>query len=190
MPLSRFIACALLLALAPVSVRAEDVPIKSQALLVLRTLAFDRNLKARSGKSVRICVVYKPHHPGSEKARVEMVASLGDLARTTVVAGLPVQVAAIPWDGTPAFRKRFAAGHYSAVFVAPGLNAELDSVLKLTRAESALTFTSSEELVQKGVSVGLVTRNARPLLLVHLRSSRKEGANLDSNLLRISEVIR
>lgn len=187
------LACALSLAVAlsPAPVLAEpEVPTKNQALLLLRTLAFDRNLKVRSGRTARVCVLYKAHHPASEKARVELTTSLGDLARTTVVSGLPVEVTAIAWEGGDQLRRRLRDARHAAIFVAPGLGDELEQILAATRASSALTFTAAEEYVRHGVSVGLVSRNARPLLLVHLKSSRKEGARLDSNLLRISEVIR
>ena len=67
-------AVLLICALAPSVARAQA---KNESLLLLRVLAYDRNVSKRAGKTVTIAVVYKP-------GDAESVSSVRELGRVPI----------------------------------------------------------------------------------------------------------
>lgn len=175
------LAVALLAALA-----LAEAPAPQQATLLLRILAFDRKLPARASGSVTIAVVYKEGNAKSETAMGQVVAALEEAAKKNTVASLPVKVQKV------AYGARFEADLEGAVavYLCPGLDDGLGAITRATQARRALTFSSSEDYLKQGTSIALVAREAKLAIVVNLPNSRAEGADLDSNLLRIAEVIR
>jgi hypothetical protein len=73
--------------------------------------------------------------------------------------------------------------------VAPGLEAEAVAISRATRERRVLTFSPARSTVDAGLSVGLVNRGNRAGLVLNRAGARAEGADLDSALLAIAEVI-
>jgi NAD(P)H-dependent flavin oxidoreductase YrpB (nitropropane dioxygenase family) len=117
-----------------------------------------------------------------------MVLELKKAAESFSVAGLPVRVVAVSWArGGPA--SRLPAGQLAALYVAPGLEPEAAAIARETRARQVLTFTTVRPSVEAGLSVGLVNRGSRAGLVLNRVGVRAEGADLDSALLAIAEVV-
>ena len=113
------LAVAALVAVAlarPAPARAEELPARNQALLLLRVLAYDRNLAQRANGAVTVAVVFRPGDRGSEERRAALLAAFEEVARDVVVAGLPVKVEAIPFRDAADFEARL-----EAVAAGPGL---------------------------------------------------------------------
>jgi len=163
-----------------------DAPAPQQATLLLRILAFDRKLAARAAGSVTVAIIYKEGTARSETAMSQLAAALEEAARKNTVAGLPVKVARVPFSAHLEADLQGA----SAAYLCPGLEDSLSAIVRATQARKALTFSSSEEYLAEGTSIALVTRETKLAIVVNLPNSRGEGADLDSNLLRIAEVIR
>jgi hypothetical protein len=185
----RLAAAFLAIALLAGQARAEEaLPARNQALLLLRVLAYDRGLRARAGEAATVGVAFRPGEPASEAARDAMAAELTRAAETFSVSGLPVKVIAVPWArGGPA--PRLPADRLAALYVAAGLEAEAAAIARETRARRILTFTPARASVEAGLSVGLVNRGSRAGLLLNRTGVRAEGADLDSALLAIAEVV-
>jgi hypothetical protein len=185
----RLAAAFLAIALLAGPARAEEaLPARNQALLLLRVLAYDRALRARAGEAATIGVAFRPGDGPSESARDAMVLELTKAAESFSVAGLPVRVVAVPWArGGPA--PRLPAGPLAALYVAPGLESEAAAIARETRARKVLTFTVVRASVDAGLSVGLASRGSRAGLVLNRTGVRAEGADLDSALLAIAEVI-
>jgi hypothetical protein len=185
----RLAAALLAVALLAGHARAEEaLPARNQALLLLRVLAYDRALRGRAGEAATIGVAFRPGDGPSESARDAMVLELKRAAESFSVAGLPVRIVAIPWArGGPA--PHLPADRLVALYVAPGLEAEAAAIARETRARQVLTFTMLRPSVEAGLSVGLVNRGSRAGLLLNRTAARAEGADLDSALLAIAEVV-
>jgi len=185
----RFRAALLALALLAGPARAEEaLPPRNQALLLLRVLAYDRGLRARVGESATIGVAFRPGDEPSEAARDAMVLALKQAAESFSVAGLPVRITAVPWGkGGPA--PRLPTDRLAALYVAPGLEAEAAVIARATRERLVLTFTPARASVDAGLSIGLLYRGTKAGLVVNRSGVRAEGADLDSALLAIAEVV-
>jgi hypothetical protein len=180
---------AVLLLLAGGVAFADDIPATQQSYLIIRILAYDRNVRDRSGGSqVNVVVVYKAGLSASEAVQGNVVGALQTAAGTANVGGLPVNVFAVPYDAT--LEGKVTAAHAAAVYICPGLESEVATIQAMTRKDRVLSFTDVEPNVKGGLSVGLVLRDGKPKILVNLSAAQAEGADLDSALLRVSEVIK
>jgi hypothetical protein len=160
----------------------------NEALLLLRVLAYDRNITKRAGKVVTVAVVYKPGDGESEQVRGQIANALTEAAKKVTVAGLPVRVVSL--GVTANLESDLAPMRAAAAYVCPGLGDMVPSISRVTRARSILSFAGTEKYVTSGLSIGLVRRQSKAAILVNLPSSKAEGAALDAALLRVAEVKR
>jgi YfiR/HmsC-like len=174
----------------PVAAATEGLPARNQALLLLRVLAYDRNLQARAHGAVTVAVLFRPGDPGSEERRTALVAAFEDVSRDVVVAGLPVRVEAVPYRDAADLETRLDGLHAAIACVDPSLAGATAEIAQVTRRRSVLTATSSRNLVEAGVAIGVVAQAGRAGLIVNLRAARQEGADLDASLLAVSDVIK
>ncbi|HEY8210596.1 MAG TPA: YfiR family protein [Myxococcaceae bacterium] len=185
---ARAIAIAALLLAAPAALAAEqEVSMAQQAVLLLKILKFDRALEARSGGTATIAVVYLENDPDSEAVRAEILSTL-EAATHTVNFPLPVKIVRLPYNASR-IEKDLAAIKPVAAYIAPGLEAEIGALGRATRKQGTLTFTEQEAAVRGGLSIGLIAYQARPAIMINLNASKAEGADLSSDLLRLSKIL-
>jgi hypothetical protein len=170
-------------------VLAADVPPGHQALLLLRTLAYDRNLQARSGSYVTIAVVFNADDEISELAQADMVSALRESAESLLVSGLPVRVLAVPYHDAAALSGTLELAHVGAVYLCPGLT-RVGAISALARRRAILSTTGTASYLGAGIGIGFVSRDDRSVLIVNLTAVRAEGASLDAALLRFAELIK
>ena len=186
--------CLLLAALAACTARpaaaAEDLPPRNQALLLLRVLAYDRNLLQRAHAAVIVVVIYRPGDKASEDRRTSLVAAFEDVSRDVVVAGLPVRVESVPYRDAADLEARLDALHPALSYVDSALVRAVPDIVQVTRRRGVLTADGSRSLVEAGLSIGVVAASGRAHLIVGLKASRQEGADLDAALLAVSDVLK
>jgi hypothetical protein len=158
---------------------SPQVPADAQATLVLRILAFDRKLRERAQGTVKIAVVYREGDPSGD----EIASALDSLAQKNSVSGMPVKAVRVPFAGAYRLDGDLSRAGVAAAYLCPAIS-------KLAQAKGILTFTATRSYVNGGTSVALVRKEAKVGIVVHLANSRAEGADLDSGLLRIAEVVR
>lgn len=176
----------------PAGVRAQgsgELPAVRQAAMMARVLAYNRGINSRGGAAVVVAVIYRNGSGESEARRAAIVGALRDVFANATLAGVPVKVVSIPFS-EPDLESRLDAAGAAAAYVCPGLDDAVPIISRTSRRLSVLTVTSIEPQVRVGLSIGLVTRGARPMVLVNMPAARAEGAQLDAGLLGVAEVIR
>ena len=166
-----------------------EVPSSRQAVIVLRALAYDGNLRTRAGDTIDIGVLYKKGHGGSEQMAATMAKAFGVLA-STQVAGLPIAVSRLAYGGTEALDKSIGGVGIDMIYVCEGLDAEVGAIAEVTRRTKTLTVGSGREQVRQGLSLGVFQVDAKTTILLNLQSSRQEGVAFAADLLRLAAVIR
>lgn len=184
------IAALLALALATASARADELAPRNQALLLLRVLAYDRNLAQRAGPRATVLVLYRPGDLGSESRRGPLRTAFEEVAREVVVSGLPVEVEEVPFRSAADLDAKVTASRAALVYVDRALASEVAEITRITRVRRAITAAGTRELVPLGVAVAVVASGTRAAILVNLPAARREGADLDSALLGVAEVLR
>jgi hypothetical protein len=92
------------------------------------------------------------------------------------------------WTGADALAGCLNAARAAAALVV-GAGIPGGDVARATRQVHALSFAAGRTPVEAGLAVGLVQRASRGALLVNLAAARAEGAELDSALLDLAEVL-
>lgn len=186
----RRLTASLVLSLAiATGAMAQGIPPPQKALLLLRVLVYDRNLKARAGQEVRVAVVFRPGHAASEKERDALVLAIQEVADRAVVAGLPVRTVVLPFQDPGDLQARLAASGAVAMYLCAGLEPTVPDLARLARARSVLTLCGARELATKGCAVALVDRGERAALVVNARTAADQGADLDPRLLSMAERV-
>lgn len=182
----------LLLAALPATAQAADIPTNVQTHLIARILTFDRNLKTRmqGATDVVIALFYKSGDAGSQQTCDQLSSDLTGYAAQNNINGMQVKVVEFAYDA--GFEAKAAAAHAVVLYSCPGLEDKgtVDAISTSTRKHSWLSFAMREPAVRAGLSVGLVVDDGKPTILVNLDASRKEGADLDSQLLRVAKLLK
>jgi hypothetical protein len=179
---------ALLLSVLPTLAYEMPVPPPMQASLFAKILTFDRNLKARAGKDLRIGVLYQRKVRSSLEAQEEfLLAMCGDPGKR--IEGLALSCVAIEWTSAQDVESALVRKGIRILYVAPLRAVAIEEIVAISRARKITTFTGVPEYVDRGIALGLSLRAERPLIVVHVAGARAEGADIDSQLLKLARVI-
>lgn len=187
--LLRLLAALVAVAAGVPPARAADLPPRNQALLLLRVLAYDRNLKKRCAGAVTVLVASRAGDRVSEERSAALAGAFEEVAREVVVAGLPVKVETVALRDPAALEARLGAAPAALLFVDEALGGQVTELSRLARRTGTLTGGASRAAVEAGLSVAVVARAGRAAVVVGQASSRLEGADLDSALLAVAEVV-
>ncbi len=188
---SLFVAwLGLLAGLGPTPAGAQSgLPANLQVPLLLKVLTYDRQFQAKASPQVNIGIIYMPSHSASSKVTDEISGTLNKFAGKTVKS-LPISYWTIEYV-TP---RRLAAvleeKGINVIYVSPGNDRNLSSILELSQANRITTTTGVPEYVRKGVAVGIGSRRGKPQIFINLESSKSEGSEFDASLLRIATVVK
>jgi hypothetical protein len=172
-------------------VQAAELGPKQLAAMLLRILAYDRNIKARSnGRILPIMVIYQEGNSPSEAIQSDVTNALEDLAGSVTVVGLRVQVVSLAYSNIDELNAKIVASHPVAMFVCTGLSVALPNLIATARKHAILTMTMTTAYIKAGLSIGLERGDERVNILINLPATRAEGADIDTDLLRVAEVFR
>lgn len=183
-------AGALVLLLTASTAHAQEMPVPApmQAALFTKILTFDRNLKARAGRELKIGVLYQKEVRSSLEAQEEFIGAMcGDPGRR--IDGLPLSCLAIEWTSAPDVEAAVVREGVRVLYVAPLRAVAIAEIVAISRARRITTLTGVPEFVEKGIALGIALRAERPLILVHLAAARAEGADFNSQLLKLARVL-
>lgn len=170
----------------PAPARADlELPPRTQALLLLRVLGYDRSLTRRAGDRATIAVAWQT---GDEDRRDALVEALRVAGSEFRLAGLPVRAVPVKWDPSD-FDRRLAEERACAVLVVGGLADEAPALALRSRKLRLLSATTSRAAVEAGLAIGLVVRRDRAGVVVHVAAARAAGADLDSTLFTVAEAM-
>lgn len=185
------IAALAVVAFLGVIARAAAEPAATkEAMVLLRILSYDRYVSKRARSSVVIGVVRNDNDATSRRAAGTMAEALRKMSRGVTVAGKPVAIVEIAAGDL--FRDRLRDLEVTAIYLAPGLDGELDKVNAAARAHPCLTFTDWAGYMRRGVAVALGSdeRRRRITISLDLVAARAQGAQLSAELLHVAEVVR
>jgi hypothetical protein len=177
-----------LVASAPAAPGDEVAPAR-QVLILTRALAYDGNLKTRAGADLLVAVLGKPGNVPSD----ELASTMGKAFRglgNVKVQGLAVRATQIAYKDAASLADMIKREGIDALYVAPGLDAELMGIVEATRRLKVVSMASRQDYVQRGLSLGVFAIDGKPTIVVNLAASKAEGAAFGSDLLRLAKVIR
>lgn len=165
------------------------LPARQRTLLLLRVLAYDRNLPVRAPEEVVVAVLFRPGDRGSEQERDAVLDALTRLADEVVAQGRGIRGIAVPWSGAPDLDARLGVLRPAALWVPGPLAPQAPEIARVTAARKVLSAAGSRAAVEAGLAVGIVPGPQRAIIVVNPAAARAEGADLDAALLGVAEVI-
>ena len=172
---------------APNAAESMPVPVSLQLPLILKILTYDRNLDARSPTELRIGVVVAPNDPSS--VRAEIAGGFQALANTTV-KGRRLRAVTLEYGSEAQLESAVRAEQVAVLYVAPGNGANIEALVRVSRAQRVVTTTGVPDYVPLGIAVGIGMQQDRPQILINLAASRSAGSEFDASLLRVVRIVR
>lgn len=158
--LTALVAMFLVSFVNPVSAATQAAPAQLQSALILKLLPYYQNL---GDKNFTIHVV------GSEdiakKLRENIGVQIGKATLVNVTTGdTPINGAAV-------------------VYIAKGADA-----LNWTQKNKVLSVSGDPNMVSQGVTLGISLEDGKPKVFLNLRTSKAEGADWNSAILKVAET--
>ena len=165
-----------------------DATDERRALVMLRALAYDKNLPQRAGDEVRIAVGYAT---GDERAAEKWIAAFAKVKKLKV-DGRAIVVVLVRLDSGDALGKTMAAMRPAALVVCEGATRKISvaQLAKVTRAHKVLSFTTREPEVVGGLAVGVVPGKSRDEIVINARAVAAEGVRFDAGLLALARAVK
>jgi hypothetical protein len=165
------------------------VPVERQVLILTRALAYDENLAHRAGEEFVVAVLSR-----GASAAADPIADVATRAFKNLggvkIHGLPVRAIHLSYSSASTLAAAVDGEGIDALYLCPGLDADLAAVLEVSRRKKIITMASKEEQVNKGAALGVFNVDNKPTIFVNLVGSKAEGAAFTSDLLRLAKVIR
>ncbi|MHB9155477.1 MAG: YfiR family protein [Endomicrobiales bacterium] len=177
-----------------VSLGAEPLPYEIQSALLVKSLAYDKNLdKSASNGAVQVGVVYDSDKKSEENARA-LSAELAKMkARGVKVKDYALEHQLIPLKGEADLPGELKAKSIGVVYTVSEKAETLAMVARVTRGLKILSVTggnNAAEALKKGTSMGLVLENGKPVILMNLEASLKEGREFSAQFLSLVKVVK
>lgn len=167
---------------------AEEVPVPvaRQAELLVRVAAYDRNLPARAQGTVRVLILTNPDDADSRSTAAQMDAALRHFDK---IAGLPYDIATIPFPGGAQVAAKCRAEHLSIVYVTPGLDSKVGELAGALNGVDVLSVAALPRYVNQAIVLGFDLVSSKPVLLINLAQSRKQNVAIGAEVLHLMKVI-
>jgi len=134
----------------PVVGAQTPMPPDRQVPLILKVLTYDRQFEAKAGAGVNIGIVYSPADANSSKITTEIAGTLNKFSGKTVKR-LPINYWTIEYVSPARLEEVIKDKGINVIYVSPGNDKNLDSILKLSQARKITTTTGVPDYVRKGV---------------------------------------
>lgn len=167
---------------------ASSVPPAKQATILLRALAYDRNLQARSGDTVNIAILRKSGDSGSEAMALAMTEAFKALESASV-AGLPMRIATLSQGDMKSLDQAVANQGIDTFYVCDGLDLEIPTIKAISRRRKVITMGSREQYLVQGLSLGVFAIAGRNVMELNLQASREEGVAFPTEMVGLARII-
>src|SRR5262245_11659811 len=186
---SRILAVLLVLTSLPARAQSMALPAELQVPLILKILTYDRQFEAKAKKEVAIGIVFDPADAASGKAAEQVSDTLYKFSGKTVKK-LPLKYYLVEFTNETELEATVKKRGINVLYLCPGITKSLQSVIKISQAQSITTATGVPDYVRRGVAVGIGVFQDKPQILINLPSSKSEGSEFDASLLQIATVLR
>jgi hypothetical protein len=166
---------------------SDEISAAIKVPIFLKVLSFDRQLKARAGKSLNMFIVYQSKYRYSQSERDEIENVLDNLSINSI-EGIPINYFYIDIDEEN-FQSEVAKWKIDLMLVCPLRGFSLSTIASVCRGNKILSFADISSYVDYGLSVGIEMKAEKPQIIINIKSAKAEGAEFSSQLLKLARVI-
>lgn len=163
-----------------------QVPFALQAQLVTRLGSFDRHFAERAGPVARILVVSRSGDAGSRADGGAFAHALGE---QHTMGGVPIAIEEAELADIPALAQRVRAQHVALVWFSSGLADDMPRIATAFAGVDVLTVGASAHHAEKGAVVGFDLEEARPKIVLNLKSAHAQTVDFKAELLKLARIV-
>jgi hypothetical protein len=163
-----------------------EVPIRLQAELLSKVVAYDRNYSQRAHGRALVLVLVKAGDSESARVGEQIKSELGVLAE---LGGLPHTEELVRYS-TPANVADLVKDRGAAVvFLSVGLADEMPALARSFEDVSVLSVAAAPAYVERGAVLGFDAESGRPKLVVNLERARRQKIAFKPEVLKLARVV-
>ena len=162
-------------------------PINLQLRIIPKILSLEKNLAQSTEKYFNISILYSKEQRNSAQVFESFAKSVNELG----IAIKDKEATVIPFDisSKGSFRSFVKDNKIKLLYITPIRGIDISEITKICKEEGVLTITGVEEYSTNQVSVVLSLEDNKLQIMINQKSSKQEGADFSSRLLRIAKLI-
>lgn len=165
----------------------ERVPAELALRVMLRVLAYDKNLP---GKDAGDFVILVAHEPGQGSALKETQAAATKL-KGLALRNRNLRFEFVEFTSEGALTAAVAKSPPSALLVLPGLSvAGQTSAAVVSKQRRIFALTLDPAYVQKALTLGVANNDGRPQIVLNTTAAKHANADFDLAVLKLARVVQ
>ena len=180
------VACGVTLWVGRGGAQSVEVPVRLQAELLSKVVAYDRNFLERARGRALALVVVKPNDAESARLGEQIHDELGVLDQ---FGGLPHAEEVVRFSSRRALADLVKSRGAAVVYLSQGLGEEVAGIASALAELSVLSVAVTPAYVPKGAVLGFDAEAGRPKLVVNLKQARLQKVAFKPELLKLARVI-
>jgi hypothetical protein len=172
------------------SIYAEDmdVPVAQQYSIFMKILECDREFTTHNDSSLVFAIVYQSGNKQSLNTHDDLMNIISKSPIKTI-NNIPLKFISIDLSRDLNLDAALTSGKVDAIYIAPLRAYKIENIAASCHAQSILSFTGVLSYVDLGLAVSIANRGGKPQIVINLPAAKTEGANFNSQMLRLAKVI-
>jgi len=163
-----------------------EVPVRLQAELLSKVVAYDRNFAARARGRATVLVLVRSGSAESERVGEQI---RGELAVLSEFGGLPHAEETVRYASKGAVAELCKSRRASVLYVSLGLSDEMSGIAGALDGVSILSVAASPGDVERRAVLGFDAESGRPKLVIHLEQARRQAVAFKPEVLKLARVV-
>lgn len=162
-------------------------PIDLQLRIIPKILSLEKNLAQSKEKFFNVSILFSKEQRNSAQVFESFTKSVNELG----IAIKDKEATVLPFDisGKGNIRSFLKNNKIKLLYITPIRGIDISEITKICKEEGVLTITGVEEYSINQVSVVLSLEDNKLQIMINQKSSKQEGADFSSRLLRIAKLI-
>jgi len=165
-----------------------EVPVELQFSLLTKILSYDRNIHSRSGNEVVLGIIYQSKYRTSLDVHDDLMKTISE-STIREIEGIPLRAVSIDLSIEPDLESDLRSRGVNLVYIAPLRAVDLNAIKTLCRSKQVVTVASVPEYVEAGLAIGFGLKGEKPEIMINLPAAKAEGADFNSQLLKLARVL-
>lgn len=175
--------------LVPSFAQEMPAPVDIQYQLLIKILTFDRNLHSRVGDTLVIGILYQKQFRTSLNVKDELLEYYTE-SKIKGIDSIHLSCVPINFHSVTDLENHLDMRKVDLVYIAPLRGKEVAGVATACQVRKILTATGVPEYMDHGVVIAIDLQAENPQILINLDAAKKIGVEFNSQLLKLSKIVR
>lgn len=166
-----------------------EVPIVQQYSIFMKILSCDRMIAERSNGQLVVAIVYQSQYKQSLDTHDEFISIISKNPVSSLDS-IPIKYVSIDLNQDTDLVSAFRQADVRVAYIAPLRAYKIENIAFACRQMAVTSLTGVTSYVEAGLAVGISNKGGKPRIIVNLPSAKAEGANFNSQMLKLAKVIK